>query len=239
MPFGVGLSDPLTFGALISPTDPIAVIGILKSTGAPKNLELVIAGESVFNDGVGVVLFSLLVEMLVSDEAPTIAHGARLLLQEAGGGLLFGLAIGDVTFRLLRSIDNYQVEVMLTLAAVMGGYALASTLHVSGPLAMVVAGLVIGNQGRSLAMSTSGEPLVAHVRTSGGLRSRAHLGRSAWRNIGSVVSFASARSEPRGPARHDVLRGRVLHPGSRPDDRRRRQARDPLTNRDAAGRTAA
>jgi len=143
----------LLFGALISPTDPIAVLGIVKSAGAPRNLELVITAESLFNDGVGVVIFSLLLEMASGDALPTLGHGAALLLREAGGGLLFGLVLGYITFRLLRSIDHYEVEVMLTLAAVMGGYALANRLKVSGPLAMVVAGVMIGNQGRALAMS--------------------------------------------------------------------------------------
>lgn len=143
----------LLFGALISPTDPIAVMGILKSAKAPKELELVIIGESLFNDGVAVVIFSLLLAMLASGTVPTVGDGLHALFREAGGGLLFGLILGYLTYRLLKSIDNYQVEVLLTLATVTGGYALASRLHVSGPLAMVVAGLIIGNQGRARAMS--------------------------------------------------------------------------------------
>ncbi|HSQ69373.1 MAG TPA: sodium:proton antiporter [Steroidobacteraceae bacterium] len=153
----VGLHLPLMycllFGALISPTDPVAVMGILRSAGAPRELELLMVGESLFNDGIGVVIFSMLLGMLTSGSAPTAGHGFELLLREAGGGVLFGLVLGYVTFRMLKSVDNYQVEVLLTLAAVMGGYALASNLQVSGPLAMVIAGLMIGNHGRELAMS--------------------------------------------------------------------------------------
>jgi len=153
----IGIQLPLIycllFGALISPTDPIAVMGILKVAGIPKNLELVISGESLFNDGVGVVIFSILMGILLLGKMPTLNEGLGLLAHEAGGGLLFGLLLGYITFILLRSIDNYQVEVMITLAAVMGGYMLASKLHVSGPLAMVVAGLIVGNHGREFAMS--------------------------------------------------------------------------------------
>ena len=151
------LSYCLVFGALISPTDPIAVMGILKSAGAPHSVELVISGESLFNDGVSVVLFSLIVAMIASGEAPSVIGASQVLLKEAGGGTLLGACVGYITYRMLKSIDSYQEEVLITLAAVLGGYALATHLHVSGPLAMVVMGLVVGNQGRSYAMSEQTE----------------------------------------------------------------------------------
>ncbi|NMX74223.1 sodium:proton antiporter [Pseudomonas sp. WS 5532] len=151
------LSYCLVFGALISPTDPIAVMGILKSAGAPHSVELVISGESLFNDGVSVVLFSLIVAMIASGETPSVIGASHLLLKEAGGGALLGACVGYITYRMLKSIDSYQEEVLITLAAVLGAYALATQFHVSGPLAMVVMGLIVGNQGRSHAMSEQTE----------------------------------------------------------------------------------
>ena len=151
--FELGFIWCLLFGALISPTDPIAVMGILASAGAPKSLETVIAGESLFNDGIGVVIFVILLSILASGDIPTASYVAHTLAVEAGGGILFGLILGGILYYLLKSINSYQEEVLLTLAGVLGGYALASHFHLSGPLAMVIMGLMLGNRGRALAMS--------------------------------------------------------------------------------------
>ncbi|WP_234024778.1 cation:proton antiporter [Tsuneonella amylolytica] len=141
------------FGALISPTDPVSVLGVLKEENVPKQLQSAVAGESLFNDGVGIVVFTILLGAAVTGAEFSLAEGARLFAFEAGGGVVLGLVIGWLGYRGLKSMDDYSLEVLITLAVVMGGYALASYVHISGPLAMAVAGLIIGNYGFARAMS--------------------------------------------------------------------------------------
>jgi CPA1 family monovalent cation:H+ antiporter len=141
----IPLIDSLLFGALISPTDPIAVLGVLKSSRVPRPIEVVISGESLFNDGVGVVIVTVLLATATGEHV-TGGHVVYLFVREAVGGALFGLVLGYLADRMLTSIDDYVVEVLITLALVLGGYALAEALAISAPIAAVVAGIVVGNR---------------------------------------------------------------------------------------------
>lgn len=146
----VGLQLPfiycMVFGALISPTDPVAVLSILKQANVSKALETKVAGESLFNDGMAVVVFTVVMQLAIGNEVDLgVESIIILLMKEAGGGLLLGVVLGWVTSRLMREVDDYIISVLVTLSVVMGGYLIARQMHISGPLTMVAAGLFMGN----------------------------------------------------------------------------------------------
>jgi len=151
---GIPFVQCLLFGALISPTDPIAVLAILKQAGVPKSLETKVAGESLFNDGIAVVVFIIILSLAQGQDVDlSFGNISWLLAKEALGGIGLGLLLGYIASKTIGKIDNYKIEVLITLAVVMGGHLVAVAMHMSGPLAMVAAGLVIGNYGREVALS--------------------------------------------------------------------------------------
>jgi monovalent cation:H+ antiporter, CPA1 family len=153
--FPVPFTWALVFGALISPTDPVAVLSTLRNAQVPKKLQVETEGEALFNDGVGIVLFTVLLRFAISGEGASVSAReiGELLLREAGGGILLGVLTGYIAYRAMRLIDDYAVEVLITVALVTGTYALASHVHVSGPLSMVAGGVLLGKQVARFATS--------------------------------------------------------------------------------------
>lgn len=153
--FGIHISFIycMLFGALISPTDPIAVLATFKELGAPKKLTVMVEGESLFNDGVGIVIFVTIYQLAFTGHGVTWQTTALLFLRQAIGGILYGGIIGYLAYRLIKPIDDHKIEILITLLIVTSGYTLARFMNISGPLAMVVAGIFIGNRGRNFSMS--------------------------------------------------------------------------------------
>lgn len=151
--FDLSFINCLLFGALISPTDPIAVLSILRKVGVPKTLETKIAGESLFNDGTGVVVFLTLLSVTSGGHDVSTSEVLMLLAKEVVGGVVVGLALGFLGYYLLKGIDSYAVEILITLSLATAGYAFAESLHTSAPIAVVLMGLLVGNRGKELAMS--------------------------------------------------------------------------------------
>jgi CPA1 family monovalent cation:H+ antiporter len=165
----IPLAWALVFGALISPTDPVAVLSTLKSVRVPEDLQVEMSGEALLNDGVGVVLFTILLAAAAEPQTGDfdLGQAMRLLLVEALGGAVFGLLVGHATYRAMRAIDDYTIDVLITLAAVMATYSLAGKLHLSGPIAVVCAGILIGERGPRDAMSEATQRYVFGFWTLG------------------------------------------------------------------------